>query len=142
MGSAASPAVPALAKLLADQAPRVRSVAAVALKNIGAASAPALPQLVAAFDDPADYVRAASADAIGAGGPRARDAVPALIKRLAAQHDSNFVFDSVIYALGNIGPDAAAAIPALKEMARRPRLAYPAQEAILQIEGRPVPAYH
>jgi hypothetical protein len=65
-----------------------------------------------------------------------------LIQRLAAQHESNFVFDSVIYALGDIGPDAAAAIPALKEMARRPRLAYPAEEAILEIEGKPVPTYH
>jgi hypothetical protein len=51
------------------------------------------------------------------------------------------ILDSVIYALGNMGPGATAAIPALKEMARRPRLAYPAQEAILQIEGKPVPTY-
>jgi HEAT repeat protein len=142
VGSPAAAAVPVLAKLLADSTPRVRSVAAVALKDMRAASVPALPQLLAALDDPVDYVRAAVADAIGAIGPAARTAVPALIKRLAAQHDSNFVFDSVIYALGDIGPDAAAAIPALKEMARRPRLAYPAQEAILQIEAKPVPTYH
>jgi hypothetical protein len=38
-------------------------------------------------------------------------AVPALIQRLAAQPESNFVFDSVVYALANIGPGAAAAIP-------------------------------
>jgi hypothetical protein len=142
VGSPAAAEVPALAKLLADSTPRVRSVAAVALKNLGTASAPALPQLVTALDDPVAYVRAAAADAIGAVGPSARASVPALIHRCAAQPESNFVFDSVIYALGNIGPDAAAAIPALKEMARRPRLAYPAQEAILQIEGKPVPRYH
>jgi hypothetical protein len=142
VGSPGATAVPGLAKLLADSAPRVRSVAAVALKNMGTASAPALPQLVAALDDPVDYVRAAAADALGAIGPSARAAVPPLIQRLAAQHESNFVFDSVIYALGDIGPDAAAAIPALKEMARRPRLAYPAEEAILEIEGKPVPTYH
>jgi hypothetical protein len=142
VGSPAATAVPGLAKLLADSAPRVRSVAAVALKNMGRASAPALPQLVAALDDPVDYVRAAAADALGAIGPSARAAVPPLIQRLAAQHESNFVFDSVIYALGDIGPDAAAAIPALQEMARRPRLAYPAEEAILEIEGKPVPTYH
>ncbi len=86
-----------------------------------------------------DYVRAAAADALGAIGPGARAAVHPLIQRLAAQHESNFVFDSVIYALGNIGRDAAAAIPALQEMARRPRLTAPAQEAILEIEGKPVP---
>ena len=142
IGSPAASAAPVLAKLLADSAPRIRSVAAVALKNLGIASTPAVPQLVTALDDPVAYVRAAAADAIGAVGPAARAAVPALIQRLAAQNESNFVFDSVIYALGNIGPGAAAAIPALKEMARRPRLAYPAEEALLEIEGKPVPTYH
>ena len=142
VGSRAAAAVPSLAKLLADSAPRVRSVAAVALKNLGTASAPALPQLIAALDDSVAYVRAASADAIGAVGPGARAAVPALIHRFAANPESNFVFDSVIYALGNIGPGAAAAIPALEEMSHRVRLTAPAHEAILQIEGKPVPTYH
>ena len=142
VGSPAAVEVPALAKLLSDSIPRVRSVAAVALRNIGASSAPALSQLIAALNDPVDYVRAAAADALGAIGPGARAAVHPLIQRLAAQHESNFVFDSVIYALGNIGRDAAAAIPALQEMARRPRLTAPAQEAILEIEGKPVPTYH
>ncbi len=142
VGAPATAAVPALAKLLADSAPRVRSVAAVALKNMGAVSAPALPQLIAALDDPVAYIRAAAADAIGAIGPGARGAVPALIHRFSAQPESNFVFDSVIYALGNIGPDAAAAIPALKEMSLRVRLTAPALEAILRIEGKPVPSYH
>jgi hypothetical protein len=142
VGPRAAAAVPALAKLLADSAPRVRSVAAVALKNMGTTSAPALPQLIAALDDSVAYVRAAAADAIGAIGPGARAAVPALMHRFAAQPESNFVFDSVIYALGNIGPAAAAAIPALEEMAHRVRLTAPAHEAILQIEGKPVPTYH
>jgi HEAT repeats/HEAT repeat len=142
VGAPAAAAVPALAKLLADSAPRVRSVAAVALKNMGAASAPALPQLITALDDQVAYVRAATADAIGAIGPGARAAVPALIHRFAAQPESNFVFDSVIYALGDIGPDAAPAIPALKEMSLRVRLTAPALEAILRIQGKPVPSYH
>ena len=142
VGSPAAAAVPELARVLADSAPRVRSVAAVALRNIGASSAPALPQLIAALNDPADYVRAAAADALGAIGSGAQTAVHPLIQRLAAQHESNFVFDSVIYALGNIGRNAADAIPALKEMARRPRLTAPSEEAILEIEGKPVPTYH
>jgi HEAT repeat protein len=142
VGSRAAASVPALAKLLADSAPRVRSVAAVALKNMGTTSAPALPQLIVALDDSVAYVRAASADAIGAIGPGARAAVPALIHRFTANPESNFVFDSIIYALGNIGPGAAAAIPALEEMSHRVRLTAPAHEAILQIEGKPVPTYH
>ena len=142
VGSPAAVEVPALAKLLSDSTPRVRSVAAVALRNMGTSSAPALSQLIAALNDPVDYVRAAAADALGAIGPGARAAVHPLIQRLAAQHESNFVFDSVIYALGNIGRNAADAIPALKEMARRPRLTAPSEEAILEIEGKPVPTYH
>jgi HEAT repeat protein len=142
VGAPAAAAVPALAKLLADSVPRVRSVAAVALKNMGTASAPALPQLIAALDDSVAYVRAASADAIGAIGPGARAAVPALVRRFAANPESNFVFDSIIYALGNIGPGAASAIPVLEEMSHRVRLTAPAHEAILRIEGKLVPTYH
>lgn len=142
IGKPGAVAVPGLAKALRDSAPRVRSVAAVALKTMGPAATPALPQLVAALDDPVDYVRAAAADALGAIGAAARAAVPPLIHHLAADHESNFVFDSLIYALGDIGRGAAAAIPALQEMARRPRLRAPAQEAILEIEGKPVPTYH
>jgi len=142
VGARGALAVPSLAKLLSDSSPLVRCAAAVALRNMATASAPAIPQLVAALDDSVDFVRASAADALGSIGPNARSAVQPLIQPLGAKKDSNFVFDSVIYALGNIGPDAAAALPALQEIGRRPRLAYPAKEAILQIEGEPVPMYH
>jgi HEAT repeat protein len=94
------------------------------------------------LSDPIPYVRAGAADALGAIGRESRSAVPALIERLKTDPGPNYVFDSAIYALGEIGPDAKQAISALEEISHRPRLTAPAREAILQIQGKPVPMYH
>jgi len=94
------------------------------------------------LSDPVPYVRAGAADALGAIGRESRSAVPALMERLKTDTGPNYVFDSVIYALGNIGPDAKQALNALEEISHRPRLTAPAHEAILQIQGKPVPMYH
>lgn len=142
IGPGAAKAVPELSKLLSDSSPRVRGQATLALKSMGAKSVVAVPELTRALGDSFPYVRAGAADALGAIGPESRAAVPTLLNRLKTDPGPNYVFDSVIYALGDIGPDAREALPVLKEISRRPRLAYPAQEAILQIEGKPVPMYH
>src|SRR5580693_5273259 len=84
----------------------------------------------------------ANSHALGAIGPGSRAAVSALIERLKTDPGPNYVFDSAIYALGNIGPDAKEALPTLEEISHRVRLTAPAHEAILQIEGKPVPMYH
>ncbi len=138
----ASKSAQQLRKLLADSNPRVRCQAALALKSFGEKSAAAVPELTQALSDPIPYVRAGAADALGAIGPKSKAAVAALIARLKSDPGPNYVFDSVIYALGNIGTEAKDALPVLEEIAHRPRLTYPAHEAILQIEGRPVPKYH
>jgi len=142
IGPPAARSVPELAKLLADSAPRVRCQAALALKSIGPKSSGAVPELTRALSDSVPYVRAGAADALGAIGPGSRAAVSALIERLKTDPGPNYVFDSVIYALGNIGPDAREALPTLEEISHRVRLTAPAHEAILQIEGKPVPMYH
>jgi HEAT repeat protein len=142
IGPPAVRSVPELAKLLADSAPRVRCQAALALKSIGPKSSGAVPELTRALSDSVPYVRASAADALGAIGPGSRAAVSALIERLKTDPGPNYVFDSAIYALGNIGPDAKEALPTLEEISHRVRLTAPAHEAILQIEGKPVPMYH
>lgn len=142
IGPPAANTVPELAKLLSDSSARVRCQAALALKSIGGAAMPAVAELTRALSDSVPYVRAGSADALGAIGPQSRAAVPALIERLKTDPGPNYVFDSAIYALGNIGPDAKTALSTLEEISRRPRLTAPAHEAILQIEGKPVPTYH
>ncbi len=140
IGPAAAPAVPALAKALSDSNPRVRDLAAVALESIGPKAAPAIPELVASLHDPVNYVRAPAADALGAMGPAAQPAVKALAEKLLTK-DDGFVLGSVAYALGDIGPNAKDAIPALEQVLRMRRVGSAAQEAILRIEGKPVPSY-
>jgi hypothetical protein len=132
-------AVSALARSLSDPSPRVRHLAAIALKAVGPRAAPAIPQLVGALNDPSEYVRVRAADALGAMGPAASSAVRPLAERLLAKDERGLVLGSIATALGNIGPDAKDALPALEQVAKMRRLGASAQEAILRIEGKPVP---
>ena len=65
-----------------------------------------------------------------------------MIERLKVDPGPNYVLDSAIYALRDIGPGAGEAIPALEEISHRPRLTVPAHEAILRIEGKTIETYH
>jgi hypothetical protein len=141
MGAKAAAAAPALGQALADSNPRVRSLAAVALEAMGPAAVPALPELVRALNDPVDYVRVPAADALGAMGPAARAAVSPLAVRLRARDEQVMVLRSVAAALGNIGPDARDALPALRETLHQLRVSYTVEAAILKIEGKPVPTW-
>lgn len=140
IGSAS--AVPSLAKALSDPDARVRCLSAIALEDMGPRAAPAVPQLAQALNDPVNYVRIPAADALGAIGPGAAAAVPALAERLLRKNEDGFVLTSTAYALGKIGPSAKDALPALRQIVDTRRLGAAAQEAILRIEGKPVPVYH
>jgi HEAT repeat protein len=118
----------------------VRTLAAIALRSFGPKGAPALTQLTQALNDPINYVRAPVAEALGAIGPAASPAVPALAQRLGT--DEGFVATSIAYALGDIGPAAHEALPALQQVLEKRRVGAAAQEAILKIQGKPVPTYH
>jgi hypothetical protein len=141
IGPKGAAAVPALAKALSDSSPRVQGLAAIALKEMGAIAAPAVPDLVGALSDPVAYVRAAAANALGAIGPAARAAVHPLAARLLAKDEQGLVLGSVATALGDIGPDAKDALPALQQALKMRRVGSAAQEAILKIEGKPVPTW-
>ena len=172
MGATGAPAVEPLAKALTDPDARVRCLSAIALESMGAKAAPAVPQLVQALHDPVNYVRSPAAAALGAVGPEATSAVHDLAQRLLVKNEDGFVLASVAYALGDLGPAAQEALPALRQfldVRRRIRLAgadelgtgaqevggdaervgaashevgAAAEEAILKIEGKPVPRYH
>lgn len=141
IGPKGAAAVPALAKALSDSSPRVQGLAAIALKEMGAIAAPAVPNLVGALSDPVAYVRAAAANALGAIGPAARAAVHPLAERLLAKDEQGLVLGSVATALGDIGPDAKDALPALQQALEMRRIGSAAQEAILKIDGKPVPTW-
>jgi hypothetical protein len=141
IGPKAPGAIPALAKCLSDSSPQVRDLAAIALRSMGPIAAGALPELIRALNDPMDFVRAPVAEALGAMGPSAKNAVPALTQRLL-EKDEGFVLTSIASALGDIGPAAADALPALRQVLDKRRVGAAAEEAILKIEGKPVPTYH
>jgi HEAT repeat protein len=128
--------VPALAKALSDSNPRVRCLSAIALRSIGPKADGAVPALINALNDPAPYVRAPAADALGR--IRAKSAVDALTRRLLVTDEQVYVLRSVAAALGDIGPDAASALPALEQALKMPRVIYTAREAILKIKKQPV----
>jgi hypothetical protein len=140
--SANASAITSLSQALSDTDPHVRDRAALALKALGPKAAPAVPQLIQALSDPVNYVRAPAADALGAIGPGARDAVMALAQHLLLKKEDGFVLNSVAYALGNIGPAAKEALPALQKALEMGRAHAPVQEAMLKIQGKPVPSYH
>jgi hypothetical protein len=142
IGPQGSAAVPALAQALSDSSPRTRNLAALALKAMGPQAASAVPQLIHALNDPLDYVRASAAAALGSVGPSAAHAaVHPLVERLQAKGEQGFVLSSVAAALGAMGPAAREALPALEQAIKMHRMSASAQEAILRIEGKPVPTW-
>ena len=141
MAPASEQAGPALALALTDTDARVRSLAAVALQSLGPKAEDAVPALIRALNDSAPYVRAPAADALGGVGAGAHDAVEALSQRLAAEGEVAYVLRSVAAALGDIGPAAKSAVPALERAMKMHRVSATAEEAILKINGKPVPTW-
>ena len=121
--------------LLSDPDSEVRGLAAVALRDLGSAGEPVMQDLIAALSDPDENVRIAAADAIATKGPTAIVAIPALIRACQVEGEEVHVQRSLVSALGAIGPPAREALPVLRELALIPRVSWPAEAAILRIEG-------
>jgi hypothetical protein len=141
IGASGKAGVPALGKALSDSNPRVRILAAVALKSMGPAASPALPDLMRALKDSSEYVRSACASALGMMGPAALDAIGPLVERVTKDESGLVVSDAVV-ALGNMGPAAKEALPAVQQAFKDRRVGAPGEEAILKIQGKPVPTWH
>jgi HEAT repeat protein len=113
------------------------------LRAMGPAAAKAIPGLVKALDDPSPSVRAAAADALGNLGAAGKPVVESLSRHLIASNEPVvFVLRSLASALGNIGPPAVSALPALEQVLKNNRVRWAAQEAILKIKGEPVPLWY
>lgn len=127
--------VPGLAAALNDPDPVTRGLAALELKNKGRAAKPALGALIAKLKDPDVIVRMMSANAIGAMGPQAASAVLALIAACRIENEVTHVLRACAAALGEIGPAASPALPALRELVKdKPLVRRSAERAIEQIE--------
>ena len=117
------PAIPALVEALGAEEPATRVKAARTLGSLGEAAAPAL---TAALQDDDPDVRLAAAKALWHVSKAADEVVPALVellegKRAAVGADSESrrrFLQTVVEALGRIGPPATAAVPALTAVAK------------------------
>lgn len=136
IGADAKAAAPAVIRALADKSEGVRRKAAFALGRIAPDPETAVPALINALDDKQEDVCQAAADGLSKiGAP----AVKALIEALTGpekvrQHAAN--------ALGEIGPDAKAAIPALKELLLADKNTIPVMtsQAMAKIGKEAIPA--
>jgi RNA polymerase sigma factor (sigma-70 family) len=145
-------AVPALIGLVKEGKKTDGLVAVATLRSIGPDAAAAVPSLVELLKDRSKMECYVAASALGWIGPSAKEAVPLLIDLLKDTAVRKFAFDpsllpvftgsdyeyipavSAAQALGEIGPDAKAALPALGAAAADPRLEAPIREAIRRID--------
>jgi hypothetical protein len=141
MGPAGAVGVPFLTRSMADPSPLVRSLSAVALRSMGPKAVSAVPALIHALSDAEPTVRSPAADALGHIGPAAKAAIGALSDRLSVESEVVYVLRSDATALGDIGPDAVSALPALRQVRKLSRVAATADEAILKITRQPVPTW-
>ena len=103
-----------LVKALRDSSERVREAAVRALANNGKDAKAAVPELLVRLrEDKVDEIRRNSASALGSIGVE-KDAVPILIAALG--DGDRYVRRYCAELLGNVGPDASAAIPALTQI--------------------------
>lgn len=120
MGPAASGAVPSLTQMVAyvgtgaesNNLFPVRAVAAVALGKIGPAASNALPTLRAALHESNAYLRGQSAVAVWRISGDVDSTLPVLLQEMPST-DQEHKWDWII-ALGEMGPQAKAAIPQLQ----------------------------
>ena len=120
------PAIPALVEALGAEEPATRVKAARTLGSLGEAAAAAAPALTAALQDDDPDVRLAAAKALWHVSKAADEVVPALVellegRRAAVGEDSESrrrFLQTVMEALGRIGPPATAAVPALTAVAK------------------------
>jgi HEAT repeat protein len=124
MDPASAPAVPALARALADEEPLVRMNCAVALFRLRDEARPAVPALIRALRDKANRtdlhafpftIQGMAALALGRASAGTAEGVAALREALGAA-DTDNLRGSIARALGEVGAEAEPAVPQLREL--------------------------
>jgi hypothetical protein len=131
----ALPGMRDLAEAFSDRSSKVRGLAAAALRPLGERGAAALDGLAALLKDPEPGVRMMAAATLASIGTKAAPAVPALLAACDVPDQHVQVQRSLADALGAIGPDARAALPALRRLQKIPRVQWNADAAIERIEA-------
>jgi len=138
LGPEDAAAVPIFKAYLAEENLKVRAGAALALAKIGPAAREALPELQAQLKstDAATYsIRSHSVEALVAIGEGYADSLPDLTRMLR----EGTATLATVRALGQLGPAAREAVPALTELLHRnefPRLQEAARNALERIDPK------
>jgi HEAT repeat protein len=127
--------VPALVKLLKDPEPSVRLQAVQVLCDLEEGDKECLATLVGLVRRREASIRFGAATLLSKYGSAAREAVPALIEVVRNETDFQTRL-AAVNALGCIGPDAKAAVGALKAALPELKTALPGADA----KGRPSPS--
>jgi HEAT repeat protein len=114
-----APAVPEIIKALDHPNPEVRCKAAQALGAIGISADSSVPTLIKRIHDNEPLVRKHAIEAVTKMGTRAKQAVDALVAVVQSSTDVELRVCAA-RALGDIGPDAYAAVSVLNVVAREP----------------------
>ncbi len=118
-GPQATSEVAGLTDSLQDDVEVVRFHAAIALGDLGCAARPSVPALIrTALWDENPAVRVEAAVALWKIDRKGPLVIPALIKALA--NNNEFICWMAADGLGQIGPEARQAVPALQQALRRP----------------------
>jgi lysophospholipase L1-like esterase len=117
LGDRAADAAALAAALSGHASSGVRAESAAALGVPGPGGRAAVPALFAALADPSELVRARAAQALSRVGMEAGD-VPRLVDALRSP--DGYVVGFAAWTLGNLGPAAEAAVPALAVALARP----------------------
>jgi HEAT repeat protein len=134
--------VPALHKALHDTNGMVRGNAAIALGNIGAKGPPTLALVRALLKDDDPLVRVQAAITVWRLDRDAKTAVPVLTEAL--DHDKGtLACVAAVQALGQVGPEAKGAIPALLALRKKAEGGWGRQaieETVRKIDPKVLPA--
>jgi HEAT repeat protein len=116
-GAAGKPAIPALIDGLKDSDMYVRGSCIHALSTFGTDARPAVPALTQLLKDPEPYLRVNAAEVLWRLGEKKPESLAVLI---AVVKDHPLDAPGAARVLGDIGPDAKVALPALLNAAERP----------------------
>jgi hypothetical protein len=137
LGAEAGPGAPGLARALNDANPNVRSAAVMALEQIGPPARAASPELKTALGRDDDYFRLQIIRALWMVCGESETTIPILVKMLRDRNNPNRAGAAMM--LGEMGPAAAAAAPALTDVLGE-EFSYTrvkAEEALKQIKRDP-----
>jgi HEAT repeat protein len=136
LGPEAQPAAVELVRAMSNPSEEIREYVAAALEELGPPAVEQLQELAHLLADPNADVGYWAATLLGRLGDMGKPAVPLLLDRAEKTSSQLIVRERAVWALGQIGPPAAEAFSALKNLAQAadsPRLARLATAAIEQI---------